>query len=169
LLNRLSLLFLYNSVWGELLPMAKCGPAATQAQQEDSPPVDPWDVIFQTTFHQSHQTRLDAEAATASANIAAGIVNSFLLPIFFSTIGAIAYVIRAISEQIKASTFSNSSPIRHLMRVTLGVLMGVVVGLFSGLSAQVSLSPLAIAFLAGYGVEAVFSMFDNLVERFKTT
>jgi hypothetical protein len=49
----------------------------------------------------------------------------------------------------------------------LGALMGVVIGLFNGLSAQISLPPLALAFLAGYGVEAVFSMFDGLVERFR--
>jgi hypothetical protein len=53
------------------------------------------------------------------------------------------------------------------MRTMLGALMGMVVGLFSGLSSQLSLPPLALAFLAGYGVEAVFSMFDGLVERFR--
>jgi hypothetical protein len=53
------------------------------------------------------------------------------------------------------------------MRVMLGALMGVVIGLFSGLSGQLSLSPLALAFLAGYGVEAVFSMFDGMIEKFR--
>jgi ABC-type uncharacterized transport system permease subunit len=50
----------------------------------------------------------------------------------------------------------------------LGALAGMVVGigLFSSLTSQFSLSPLAIAFLAGYGVEAVFSMFDNLIKKF---
>lgn len=51
------------------------------------------------------------------------------------------------------------------MRVMLGGLMGVVIGLFNELSSQVSLSPLAIAFLAGYGVEGFFSLFDDLIGR----
>jgi len=53
------------------------------------------------------------------------------------------------------------------MRVGLGALAGVVVGLFNGLSTQLSLPPLAIAFLAGYGVEALFSMFDGIVAKFR--
>jgi hypothetical protein len=101
------------------------------------------------------------------ANLVVGIFTSFILPILFGAIGAVAYVIRTISDQIKTSTFSHSSPIRHLMRVALGALSGVVVGLFVGLSSQLSLPPLALSFLAEYGVEAVFSMFDGIIDRFR--
>jgi hypothetical protein len=55
------------------------------------------------------------------------------------------------------------------MRAALGGMAGLVVGLFGDLSTRFSLSPLAVAFLAGYGVEAVFSMFDTLIEKFKQT
>jgi hypothetical protein len=103
----------------------------------------------------------------AHANLIVGIFASFVLPILFGTIGAIAYVIRTISDQINKTTFSVTSPIRHIMRVILGALAGVVVGLFNGLTTQFSLPPLAVAFLAGYGVEAVFSMFDNLIQKFR--
>jgi hypothetical protein len=102
------------------------------------------------------------------ANLVVGVLASFLLPVLFGTAGAVAYVIQAISDQIRTTTFGTNSPIRHVMRVALGALAGVVVGLFNGLSVQeLSLSPLAIAFLAGYGVEAVFSMFDALVDKFR--
>ena len=103
-----------------------------------------------------------------SATLVVGILLSFVMPILFGTIGALAYVIRTISSQITSYTFSATSPIRHWLRVALGALLGVVVGLFTDLTQQLSLQPLAIAFLAGYGVEAVFSMFDGLIERFKT-
>lgn len=103
----------------------------------------------------------------ARTNLIVGIFVSFVLPILFATIGAIAYVIRTISDQINKTTFSPTSPIRHVMRVILGALAGVVVGLFTGLTTQFSLPPLAIAFLAGYGVEAVFSMFDGLIQKFR--
>jgi hypothetical protein len=53
------------------------------------------------------------------------------------------------------------------MRVILGALAGIVVGLFNDLTTQFNLPQLAIAFLAGYGVEAVFSMFDNLIKKFR--
>lgn len=53
------------------------------------------------------------------------------------------------------------------MRLALGALSGLVVGLFTGLTTQLSLPPLAMAFLAGDGVEALFSTFDGIVDRFR--
>jgi hypothetical protein len=94
--------------------------------------------------------RLMALRVQEKASLIVGILASFVLPLLFGTIGALAYVIRAISDQIKRSTFAQSSPIRHQMCVALGALAGVVIGLFNtGLTTQVNLSPLALAFLAG--------------------
>jgi hypothetical protein len=135
------------------------------------PPPDPttnqmkdWYPYATTLIQVANAQTLRAEG---NATLISGIIASFLLPILFGTIGAVAYVIRSISDQIRNTTFSNSSPIRHVMRVMLGALMGAVIGLFSTLSTQVSLPPLALAFLAGYGVEAVFSMFDSFVDRIR--
>jgi hypothetical protein len=122
---------------------------------------------YEFAAHFIQLTRTAGLRIESNANLISGIILSFVLPILLGAIGAVAYVIRMISEQIKSTTFSGSSPTRHVMRTMLGALMGVVVGLFSGLSSQLSLPPLALAFLAGYGVEAVFSMFDGLVERFR--
>jgi hypothetical protein len=102
------------------------------------------------------------------ANLIVGVLGAYILPILFGTIGAVAYVIRTISEQIRTTTFSTNSPTRHIMRAALGGMAGLVVGLFGDLSTKFSLSPLAVAFLAGYGVEAVFSMFDGLIDKFKS-
>jgi hypothetical protein len=106
-------------------------------------------------------------ATQAQVTLIVGIFLSFIMPTLFATIGAVAFVIRGISDQIKSSTFSQNSPVRHLLRVGLGGLAGVVVGLFTGLSTQLSLPPLAIAFLAGYGVEGLFSMFDGFIAKFR--
>jgi len=105
--------------------------------------------------------------SVGNANLVVGIILSFCLPILLGAVGALAFVIRTISDQIRTTTFTASAAIRHLMRVTLGALMGVVIGLFNPLSTQVNLSPLALAFLAGYGVEAVFSFFDGIIARFR--
>jgi hypothetical protein len=103
-----------------------------------------------------------------TVNLIVGIAGAYVLPILFGMIGAVAYVIRTLSDQIRASTFALSTPVRHVMRVALGAMMGlIVVALFGDLSSKLSLSPLAVAFLAGYGVEAVFSMFDAVIEKFK--
>jgi hypothetical protein len=126
-----------------------------------------WTEKYEVTTRKVDDVQIHALLAEENSNLIVGIMVSFFLPILFGSLGALAYVIRLISDQIRTTTFLQSSPIRHLMRVMLGALMGVVVGLFSGLSGQLSLPPLALAFLAGYGVEAVFSMFDGMIERFR--
>jgi hypothetical protein len=102
-----------------------------------------------------------------NAAFATAIVSSFILPVLLGTLGACAFVLRNISEQIRTTTFSETSPIRHLTRVVLGALSGGVIGLFTNLSTQLALPLLAVAFLAGYGVEGVFSMFDGFIDRFR--
>jgi hypothetical protein len=145
--------------WAGTQASAAIGAASSFGDSNELPP--------SRAFKKVEYAKTFALSVGVHANLVSAIILSFVLPILFGAIGAIAYVIRAISDQIRSTTFSSSSPIRHLMRMMLGALMGVVIGLFSGLSSQLSLPPLALAFLAGYGVEAVFSMFDGLIERFR--
>lgn len=153
-------------------------PRALKADDEPSPaakpaaePAAPKATLrqrFEDASRALTAARLMALQVQEKASLIVGTLASFVLPLLFGTIGALAYVIRTISDQIKRSSFAQSSPIRHQMRVALGALAGVVIGLFNtGLTSQVNLSPLALAFLAGYGVEAVFSLFDALVDKFK--
>ena len=53
----------------------------------------------------------------ARANLIVGIFGAFVLPVLLGSIGAVAYVIRLISDQINAATFTRTSPIRHITRV----------------------------------------------------
>jgi len=132
------------------------------------PPVgDQWWQHYDAANALSNQAQVEILKVQEKASLIVGIVASFILPILFGTLGAVAYVIRTISDQIKTTTFASNAPVRNLTRAALGALAGVVVGLFSGLSSQLSLSPLAVAFLAGYGVEALFSMFDGIIGRFR--
>ena len=138
-----------------------------QAVPEYAPASKYWDDRYFALFNKFIATIPAVVKAEERSELLRGVIASFILPVLLGTMGAVAYVIRAISDQIRTTTFSSNSPIRHVMRVALGALAGLVIGLFSGLSAQLSLSPLALAFLAGYGVEAVFSTFDAIVSRFR--
>ncbi len=126
-----------------------------------------WDDKYFAAFNKFNATVPVLIKSQERSDLLRGVIASFILPVLFGTMGAVAYVIRTISDQIRTTTFFSNSPIRHMMRVALGALAGLVIGLFSGLSAQLSLPPLALAFLAGYGVEAVFSTFDAIVARFR--
>jgi hypothetical protein len=131
------------------------------------PTTGQWYDYYNSAADAVSKTQLQVVEIQEKANLIVGVLGAYILPILFGAIGAVAYIIRTISEQIRASTFSTSSPTRHVMRAALGAMAGLVVGLFSDLSTKFSLSPLALAFLAGYGVEALFSMFDGFIAKFK--
>jgi hypothetical protein len=109
-------------------------------------------------------TEDNVSVAQQRAEIFSGILNGYILPVLFGLAGSLVFVIRTISDQIKNNTFSSVSPLRHLLRVWLGPLMGLVVSLFSSVIQLQNIGPFALAFLAGYAVEGLFSLFDNLVK-----
>jgi hypothetical protein len=140
------------------VPAAKAAPAC---DAKLGPPA-----AYETPVATSAWARTSAYVGTvqARAQIVAGVLNGFLLPVLFGLAGAVVYVVRTISEQIKTTTFTSVSPLRHRIRVSLGPLMGLIIGLFvSVLQLPSGFSLLALAFLAGYAVEAVMSLFDGIV------
>jgi hypothetical protein len=143
---------------------------ASLSTTHPSPPVAAgadWYIPCVNLVDEVRATRHEAISIATLANLLNDILLQFVLPVLFGTIGALTYVLRTTSDQIRSFTFSTTSPIRNWVRVLLGALMGVVIGLFSGISHQISLPPLAVAFLAGYGVEAVFSIFDGFITRMR--
>ncbi len=93
------------------------------------------------------------------------IYNAFV-PMLLGALGACTYVLRLVSDEIKETTFSKTSPIRNVVRIALGALAGVVIG-FGGIVTGTGLSSAALAFIAGYAVEPVFSTLDGIAERFR--
>lgn len=110
-------------------------------------------------------SRRDVTQVQQKALIRSSILTGYILPVLLGAMGSCAYVIRLISDQIKDTTFSSSSPIRHIVRVALGALARVVIG-YSGLVAG-SLSGAALSFIAGYAVEPVFATFDSIAQKFR--
>ena len=119
-----------------------------------------------STINNYYISRRDVVACLTRDGIIVGILNTSLLPIILGLMGACAYVVRLISDQIRDTTFSTTSPTRHKVRLALGALAGVVVG-YGGFAATASLSPLALAFIAGYAVEPVFATFDGIAAKFR--
>ena len=82
-------------------------------------------------------------------------------------LGACTFVIRSISDEIKEFTFSNVSPLRHLLRVCVGGIVGVLVVTFYTVALPTQLSVLGWAFAAGYAMEPVFAAIDTITARLK--
>jgi len=93
------------------------------------------------------------------------VYNAFV-PMLLGALGACTYVLRLVSDEIKETTFSKTSPIRNMVRIALGALAGVVIG-FGGIVTGTGLTSAALAFIAGYAVEPVFSTLDGIAERFR--
>jgi hypothetical protein len=97
-------------------------------------------------------------------------LSSFLLPLAYGLLGACAYVLRKLSDEIEKLTYAHDARVRYSLRLNIGMLSGLAVGWFikpgAGDAALVSLSPLALAFVAGYGSELFFVALDKLVQAF---
>jgi hypothetical protein len=91
-----------------------------------------------------------------------GAITAYFLPILYALLGACAYALRSLSQQILARTYTPTYA--DFARIVIAVIAGLVVGLFSNFTQGISLSPLAVAFLVGYAVEIFFSFLDAFLE-----
>lgn len=121
-----------------------------------------------STVQNYYNWRRKANGSLQSVFILNGVYQA-LFPLLLGAIGACTYVLRLISEEIRDSTFSSTSRVTHSVRVLLGALAGVAVGLWGVLSSSFELSAGALAFVAGYAVEPVFSTLDGIAEKFRRT
>jgi hypothetical protein len=97
----------------------------------------------------------------------------YVLPILYGALGASAYIVRALTAEIRDTTYTVGSGIRYQLRFYLGAVAGLAIAWFTSDPRPLenngimeSLSPLALAFLAGYSVELLFSLLDRLVTAF---
>jgi hypothetical protein len=95
----------------------------------------------------------------------------YVLPLLYGTVGALAFVLRSLSGKIRALTFDRSLVVQYFLRIVLGALAGISVGWFlrpheAATGDLITLSPLALAFIAGYSVELVFTAMDKFLAAF---
>ncbi|WP_044562833.1 hypothetical protein [Azospirillum sp. B4] len=98
----------------------------------------------------------------------------YILPALFGLLGACAYIARVLTDAVMNASFMPQLGFRMVLRRALGLTLGLSTGLFyksvvatiePTATAQISL--LGAAFLAGYSVEAVFTMFDAAVDKLR--
>ncbi len=113
--------------------------------------------------------RVTEQVATASVRTLVGVV----LPLLMGTFGAVAFVMRRHTAQLRDRLLSPQAATENIGRLVLGTVTGVAIGFFMGsngvqggvpsLPMAIPLSAPALAFLAGYGAEYVFRLLDYLV------
>jgi hypothetical protein len=109
------------------------------------------------------------------ATAALAVLGNYIMPILYSLLGSIAFVLRRYYDRLAGQLLSPRDQRANTIRLALGVLIGGCIGLvYSGssaaqttgiLGAATTLSTAAVAFLAGYGVEGVFKALDALITQ----
>jgi hypothetical protein len=100
-------------------------------------------------------------------------LGSYVLPMCFTLLGSALSIGRDIYGKMRASTLDPRDRPLSYVRLALGLAAGAAIGLFvspgaAGTTAggqAITLSTSSLAFLAGYGVDSVFALFDSLLKR----
>jgi hypothetical protein len=95
-------------------------------------------------------------------------VATYLLPALYGLLGACAFVLRQLCEDVSSLRFADDSRVRYTLRLNIGLIAGLAVGWFIDpkSSGVANLSPLALAFVAGYGSDLLFAVMDRIVQAF---
>ena len=131
----------------------------------------PWEVEDTTQVVDPKSPDPEGNVARLeTALIILEVFQRYLLPLLYGALGACVYVLRTLTTEIKQRTYSEASNIGHRIRLYLGMLGGMVFAWFitpeTADKLFQSLSPFALAFLAGYSVELLFAAMDRFLGAF---
>jgi hypothetical protein len=106
------------------------------------------------------QTLLD------DASVFYGAITTCFLPVLYALLGTCAYLLRNFEDQMSTRTFIPS--VANSARFLIAAIGGAVVGLFNNfvVGTQVSIPPLALAFLVGYAVDVFFAFLEGILKSF---
>jgi len=111
----------------------------------------------------------------ALANARVSILGNGVLPFCFGMLGAGAAIVRSLSRKMKLSLLTPRDLNLSLQQLALGAVTGACIGLFVAQPGAatapgttlgtVALSGSALSFIAGFGVDAVFSTIEGIIQR----
>ena len=107
---------------------------------------------------------VEGTGSTSSAIL--GCITLYLVPALYSLIGAGAATMRYLRKRVETSTLRITDRPRISYNLILGCAFGAIIGLFARyLGSDSSIGPAAVALLAGFNVQAVFSFLSDLSNR----
>jgi hypothetical protein len=169
--------FVFNALWDPFSSIRwQPGLSAEEAKKREDErkdmfelpiPLDNLQEAFEDLTGTYQDVRSYATNVLDLTSIYYGAITSCLLPVMYALLGTCAFLLRRFEQEIKAQTFAVCSRANwaHFLIAGIG---GAVVGLFSNftITQGASISPLAIAFLVGYGVDVFFSFLEGLMQSF---
>jgi hypothetical protein len=89
------------------------------------------------------------------------------LPVMYGLVGALAGVLRSVQVKIRDGLLMPRDRLYLFMQLWLGIVMGATIGLFNlspTAGAVTAMTPSALAFIAGLGVDSVFLWLESLIK-----
>ncbi len=97
-------------------------------------------------------------------------LSGYILPFLYGALGAFAFLLRKLSDPVSKLTYAHDFRMSCTLRLHVGALAGLAVGWFINGSSSTfgfgALSPLALAFAAGYASDLLFAALDKVVGAF---
>jgi hypothetical protein len=95
------------------------------------------------------------------------------LPLCYGLLGSMAFLLRSLARSARERLYRSEDTVANFAHLCLGAFAGLSIGWFwkgsGGANAEASsISPFAIAFLAGYSIDLVFSLMDRAVSTVST-
>lgn len=125
-------------------------------------------IILPVVLGASYPDGMEDDISIKRLDLMLRFLASYLLPLLYGLLGGCAFVLRKLSDEIEKYTRETRD--RYTLRLMIGSVAGLAVGWFirpgSGDVSLLSLPPLALAFLAGYGSDLFFALLDKIVLTF---
>jgi hypothetical protein len=124
------------------------------------------DLIQQQTLYEQKQDEALFVETELRTYYVLHVLQRYLLPLLYGSLGAAAYVLRSLIIAIHEETYTGSLNAKYRMRLFLGALCGLLIGFFiipKEMSGLATLPPMALSFLAGYNIEVLFLAMDHFI------
>jgi hypothetical protein len=153
---------------GERDPFAKIRPCPGDLHRRFELPT-PLTNFTQATVDRTityQQVRYFAQNLIDDVSFFYGAISACILPVLYALLGTCAYLLRSFEREMGNRTFVPSDA--NTARFLIAAIGGAVVGLFNNFtfSQGVSIPPLALAFLVGYGVDLFFTFLEGILQSF---
>ena len=131
-----------------------------------------WCPLIDTPVKASETSKpaeADTDATVVMSVQVLAVLQGYLLPLLYGWIGAAAYALRSLAREARERLYRRENDTAYTLRIFLGALAGLAIGWFlrpEDVSGFKALSPFALAFVAGYSVDLLFTFLDKIVNAF---
>jgi hypothetical protein len=109
------------------------------------------------------------ESEQSAADLSHAVLMEYVLPMLYGALGAFVFVVRLVTSDIDRGSLRVLLNIRYRIRLLLGAVFGLTIAMLTTENTpfmkSVPLSAVALAFLAGYGVDTAFGFLDGIISR----